>query len=77
MTNQVTIKVPHWGIRHKEHGYWLGNTLNGVFWTTSRAVAVAQLERSLVGAEWEVAEFEPTTVVVVEATATPTQTQGQ
>ena len=48
----------HWGIRSKNHGTWLGFDSNDIFWTTSRAVAEAQLSRLIDNQDWEVSEFE-------------------
>ena len=54
----------HFGIHHKDSKRWLVDANGVVFWTTSIAVAEAQLEHlarlappHLVAADWEIAEF--------------------
>lgn len=57
--------MTHYGIRVRESGGWMTDDSGIVFWTTSEAVAVAQLRKSLGGfggpGALEVRAFEETT----------------
>ena len=59
----MTDKIIHYGIRSAESGEWLQFDNGQIFWTTSRAIAQAQLDHFLgvkdaKGIMFKIAEFD-------------------
>jgi hypothetical protein len=67
--NKVTLKMEHFGIFCKTKQRWLTFTNGMIFWSSSRAVAQAYLDRNPDhNKDLEIRTFEPASVIILEET---------